>query len=107
MNFIKNHRYYKAKIVPVGDQGDSDCLTVYSKRAAEFDEADFDRDLRAFYQDVSKQDEFGIVLLRHNAFEFLVEHTNKGFSIRAFNLGRPDYSLDKMAFNLTLGDLLK
>lgn len=107
MKHITNHRYYKSKIVLVGDKGDSDCINIYSKRAAEFEEADFDRDLRIYYQEVSKQDEFGIVLLRHNAFEFLVEHTNKGFSIRAFNMGLPDYSLDKLAFNMTLGDLLK
>lgn len=107
MNFIKNHRYCKNQIAPVGDQGDSDCITIYSKRAAEFDEADFDRDLRTVYLEVSKQDEFGIVLLTHNSFEFLVEHTNRGFSIRTFNMARPDYSRDKLSMSLTLGDLLK
>lgn len=107
MKYTENQRYRKAKIVPFGDSGDSDCITTYSKRAAEFEEADFDIPLHKAFSEIHALDDFGIVSLFHGSLEFLVEETNLGFSIRAFDMGLPEYTLDKIAFGLRLEDLLQ
>ncbi len=105
MIFIANRRFQKNKIVAISDT-DSECLTTYSKRAAEFNEEDFEEYLSETYLDVAAKDNFGIVLLVHGAYEFLIEKTNLGFSIRGFFGNRPDYSLDKMGYDFKLADLL-
>lgn len=107
MKHTENQRYRKTKIVPVGEAGDSDCIVTYSKRAAEFDESDFDLPLHKAFAEVRALDDFGIVSLSHGSLEFLVERTNLGFVIRAFDMGKPEYTLDKTASGLRLGDLLK
>lgn len=107
MNPVENKRYQTHKIVPVGDAGDSDCLITYSKRAAEFNAEDFSKKLSDVYRQVHEQDAFGLVCLRHEQFEFVIENTNVGYGIRAFEYGRPSFGLDKTGFGFTLGDLLR
>lgn len=106
MKFIENKRFQKHKIIDL-ENGDSDCVISYSKRAAEFDESDFDESLYDAFEETQKRDDFGIVSLHHGLFEFLIEETNLGFHVRGFYCGRPDYSLDKLGFGYTLRDLLE
>lgn len=108
MKYTENQRYRKTKTVPVGDAGDSDCVVTYSKRAAEFEESDFDLPLHKAHSEVYGLDDFGIVSLSHGSLEFLVEKTNLGFAIKAFDMGCPEYTLDKIGSSgLRLGDLLQ
>lgn len=106
MNAVENRRFYKSNIVDL-ENGDSDCIIIYSKRAAEFDSADLDISISDAYNEVRNQDDFGIVSLQHSTFEFLIEKTNLGFSVRAFECGNPDYDLDKLGFGFKLADLLQ
>lgn len=122
MKYTENQRYRRTKIVPVPilhlceaydpkkhstqESFDSECIVTYSKRAAKFDESDFDMPLRDAFSEIHALDDFGIVSLSHGPFEFLIEKTNLGFSIMAFDMGRPAYALDKAEFGLKLGDLV-